>query len=110
MEAYYYSKMNKPHQNVYHAMKTGLMALYTAITIPMVDGKDLQENFFQLRLDCPDIFHGIGYRYRFAVDTSHIEMIPEYLFHKKKIKEHQQALKARISKVIRPAQSMTEYQ
>lgn len=109
MEAYYYSKMNKTHQNVYHVMKTGLTALNTAIMLPMVDGKELQEIFFQLRLDCPEIFYGIGCRYRYAVAGSHIEMIPEYLFSKKKVKEHQQALKSRISKVIRPAEFMAEY-
>ena len=110
MEAYYCSKMNKPHQNVYHVMKTGLTALNTTITLPMVEGKELQEIFFQLRLDCPEIFYGVGYRYRYALDASHIEMIPEYLFNKKKVKEHQQALGARVSKVIRPAAAMTEYQ
>ncbi len=110
MEAYYYSKMNKIQQNVYHAMKVGIMALSPSFPVPKLEGKELQDIFFRLRLDCPDIFYVVGFKYRYYKDASNIEMIPEYLFEKKKIKEHQAAMEARITKLVRPALAMTEWE
>lgn len=37
-------------------------------------------------------------------------MIPEYLFDKGKVKDHQKAMKARIAKLARPAESLTEWE
>jgi hypothetical protein len=37
-----------------------------------------------------------------------VEVIPEYLFDKKKIKDHQQALQSRVEKLVRPAQNLKE--
>lgn len=110
MEAYYYSKMNKTHQNVYHAMKTGLMTLSPSFAVPMLEGRELQNIFFQLRLDCPELFWAVDFRYRYYPHASNVEMIPEYLFNKKKVKEHQAAMESRITKLIRPAQAMTEWE
>lgn len=110
MEAYYYSKMNKAQQSIYHAMKSGLTTIAPSFLVPRAEGSELQEIFFKLRLDCPEIFYAVSYRYRFHKEASHVEMIPEYLFNKKKIKEHQQAMKARITKLAIPAKGMTEQQ
>lgn len=107
MEAYYYQQMDKPRQAAYHAMKTGFTALSPAFSVPMLEGRELSDIFFKLRLDCPEIFYVTGFTYRFYPGADHVEMVPEYLFEKGKIKEHQKALSARIAKLIRPAQSMT---
>jgi len=110
MEPYYYSKMNKTQQNLYHAMKIGLSALDSSFVVLRLDGNELQDVFFKLRLDCPEIFYAVGFHYRFYRDASHVEVIPEYLFDKKKIKEHQKAMNARVTKLVRPASSMTEWE
>lgn len=110
MEAYYYSKMNKIQQNVYHTMKAGLMTLAPSFPVPKLEGSELQDIFFKLRLDCPEIFYAVGFRYRYCRDASNVEMLPEYLFNKKKVKEHQAAMEARIAKLTRSAKAMTEWE
>ena len=66
--------------------------------------------FFQLRLDCPEIFYAVGFQYRFYPDSAKVELVPEYLFEKAKIREHQKAMEARIAKLIRPAQALTAWE
>ncbi len=110
MEAYYYTRMNKIQQNVYHAMKVGLMALAPSFPVSKLEGRELQDIFFKLRLDNPEIFYAVGFHYRYTSDSSNVELIPEYLFEKKKIREHQEAMKARITKLVRMAGSMTEWE
>ena len=107
MEAYYYQRMNKLQQAAYHAMKTGFTALAPSFSVPMLENRELSDIFFKLRLDCPEIFYVTGFSYRYYPGADHVEMIPEYLFEKSKIKDHQKALSTRIAKLVRPAQSMT---
>lgn len=108
MEPYYYNKMNKIQQSAYHEMKTGLFSLAPIFTVPRLEGRELTDIFFKLRLDCPEIFYAVSFRYRFHKDSSNVEIIPEYLFDKKKVQEHQKAMKARLTKLTRPALTMTE--
>ena len=110
MEPYYYSRMNKLHQNIYHAMKTGLTSLTPSFLAPWADNRELAEIFFKLRLDCPEIFYAVGFRCRFYKDGSNVEITPEYLFDKGKVMEHQKAMKARVEKLVRPAKDMTEWE
>ena len=53
MEPYYYQKMNKQKQAVYHAILQGITALSDEFQIPALDGPELYDVFFQLRLDHP---------------------------------------------------------
>ena len=106
MEAYYYQHMSKPRQAAYHTMKTGFTALSPAFPVPRLDNRELSDIFFQLRLDCPEIFYVTGFTYRFYPGADHVELVPEYLFEKSKIKEHQKALSARVEKLVRPAKAM----
>lgn len=108
MEPYYYDKMNKTQQNVYHSMRSGLLALDSSFAVPRLEGRELQEIFFKLRLDHPEIFYATGFHYRFYKDAKNVEVIPDYLFNKKKVKEHQNIMKARVIKLLNPASSMTE--
>lgn len=110
MELYYYNHMSKQQQSVYTAMKSGLLSLENSFTVPLTEGRELADIFFKLRLDCPEIFYAVSFQYRYYQGSSNLEMIPEYLFDKNKIKEHQKAMKARITKLIRPAQSMSEWE
>ncbi len=110
MEPYYYNQMNKIQQNVYQSMKIGLSALSPSFPAPRLDGRELTDIFFKLRLDCPEIFYAVGFRYRFYPDAANVEIIPEYLFDKGKVKEHQKAMTARVAKLVRPAQNMDEWE
>ncbi|MBQ1931500.1 MAG: peptidase, partial [Lachnospiraceae bacterium] len=110
MEPYYYLHMNKVHQTAYHAIKTGLLALAPSFPVPRLEGRELADIFFQLRLDCPEIFWATGFRYRFYPDSTNVEFIPEYLFDKAKIKDHQKAMTARVNKLIQSAKSMSEWE
>lgn len=108
MENYYYHRLNKAQQNTYHAIKTGLQSLAPSFAVPRLEGKELAEVYFLLRLDCPEIFYSVKFSYRYYPDSANAEMIPEYLFDKNKVKDHQKALKARVEKLARPAMKFSE--
>ncbi|MDO4330925.1 MAG: transglutaminase domain-containing protein [Lachnospiraceae bacterium] len=108
MEPYYYNQMGKREQAVYHGMKTGLMALAPSFQVPRMEGRELSDIYFKLRLDCPEIFYTVGFKYRYYRESDNVEIIPEYLFDKGKIKAHQQAMKARVEKLARPALKLGE--
>lgn len=110
MEAYYYAHMSKHQQSVYFAMKEGLKSLLPSFAVPRAEGRELTDIFFKLRLDCPEIFYVTGFKYRCYADSANIEFVPDYLFDKAKIKEHIQAMEARVTKLSRPAAAMTEWE
>lgn len=109
MENYYYNRLSKPQQAAYHAILKGLTALAPSIQVPRLDNKDLSEVYFLLRLDHPEMFYSATYKYRYYEHADSIELIPEYLFEKKKIQTHQAALKARVEKLARPAKDLKEW-
>ena len=111
-EEYYYGRMPKDKQNVYRAVLHGLMELSDEFLIPQVpttDGNWLYDVFFQLRLDHPEIFWAVGFKYRYYKDSPNLILIPEYIFDKNKIREHQKALGARIDKLVRTAMKFSEW-
>ena len=111
-EEYYYGRMPKDKQNVYRAMLHGLMELSDEFLIPQVpttDGNWLYDVFFQLRLDHPEIFWAVGFKYRYYKDSPNLILIPEYIFDKNKIREHQKALGARVDKLVRTAMKFSEW-
>lgn len=108
MENYYYNRLNKAQQNTYHAMKMGLQSLAPSFQVPRLEGKDLMDVYFLLRLDCPEIFYSVKFSYRYYKDSGNAEMIPEYLFDKNKVKDHQKAMKSRVEKLVRPAMKFSE--
>ena len=111
-EEYYYGRMPKENQNVYRAMLNGIRNLEDEFLIPQVpttDGNQLYEIFFQIRLDHPEIFWAVGFKYRYYQDSPNLILIPEYIFDKNKIREHQKALTARVDKLVRPALKLSEW-
>lgn len=110
MEPYYYSKMNKVQQAAYHAIRQGLLEISDSIQIPGMEAEELYNVFFRLRLDHPEIFWATGYKYKYYPDSPNFIFIPEYLFDKNKIKEHQKALKSRVEKLVRPVKDKSEWE
>lgn len=105
---YYYNTLNKAQQNTYHAIKTGLESLAPSFQIPRLEHKEMGDVYMMVRLDHPEIFYSVSFKYRFYPESGNAEMIPEYLFEKKKVQEHQKAMKARVEKLVRPAMKMSE--
>ena len=62
MEQYYYNRMNKIEQAVYHALYQGFLNIDEEIQIPRLEGEALYNVFFKLRLDHPEIFWATGYK------------------------------------------------
>lgn len=108
MEPYYYQQMNKQRQVVYHAILQGITALADEFQIPAIEGAELYDVFFQLRLDHPEIFWATSFKYKFFKGSPNYIFIPEYIFEKNKIREHQKALKARVDKLARPAKNFSD--
>ena len=107
MEAYYYQHLPKPQQAAYYAMTTGFADLSAGFSVPRLENRELSDIFFRLRLDCPEIFYVTGFTYRFTPGAENVELLPEYLFDKAKIRDHQKALASRVDKLARPAMNMT---
>ncbi|MEE1086851.1 MAG: transglutaminase domain-containing protein [Schaedlerella sp.] len=108
MEQYYYNRLNKLQQSTYHAIKTGLESLAPSFQIPRLEQRELADVYMMVRLDHPEIFYSVTFKYRFFKESGNAEMIPEYLFDKKKVQEHQKAMKTRVEKLARPAMKLSE--
>ena len=107
-QTYYYSLMQPIEKEAYHALVVGLQAVSPAIRIPRLNGEQLSTLFFQLRLDHPEIFYAVGYSCRGSIGAESWDFLPDYMFQKAKIQEHQKALKARMERVLRPAKELKE--
>ena len=108
MEPFYYTKMTKQQQAAYHVIMQGANALADEFQIPRIESAELYDVFFRLRLDHPEIFWATGFKYRYYQESPNIQFLPEYLFDRAKVKEHQKAMKSRIEKLARPAQKLSE--
>ena len=106
--AYYYNQLSKIEQKAYYAMKEGLTNIAPSFSVPLLDGKRLSDIYFMVRMDCPEIFYSVKFRYKYYKDSDHAELIPEYLFPKAKIIEHKKALEARVKKLVKQAEKMNE--
>ena len=105
---YYYDQLNKDQQRAYYAMKQGLLNLQDSISVPMLSKKELSDIYFMLRMDCPEIFYSVTFSYRYYEDSTMVELMPQYLFPKDKIKEHRQAMESRVKKLARQAADLDE--
>lgn len=105
---YYYQQLPPPERAAYHGMLTCLRELAPSARIPRLTMETLGTLFFQLRLDHPEIFWATSFKYKFFKGSPNYIFIPEYIFEKNKIREHQKALKARVDKLARPAKNFSD--
>ncbi len=105
---YYYDQLNKEQQRAYYAMKEGLLNLRDSFPVPMLSQKELSDIYFLIRMDCPEIFYSVTFTYKYYPDSTAVEMVPQYLFPKNKIKEHRQAMEARVRKLALQAKGLDE--
>ena len=57
--AYYYDQLSKAGQRAYYAIKVGLESLAPSFLVPRLDGRELADIYFKVRLDHPMIFYTI---------------------------------------------------
>lgn len=107
-ENYYYNLLNKEQQKAYYAIKEGLLNLKESFPVPKLSQKELSDIYFMIRLDNPYIFYTVKFSYRYYQDSDTVEMKPEYLFTKDKIRDHRQAMEARVEKLSRQAVDLDE--
>ncbi len=110
MELYYYSQMNKQQQRIYQVIKSGLESLSQSFDVQRIDGTELSDIFYKLKLDCPEIFYASTFQYSFYRDSTLIKMKPVYLFEKNQIREHQIAMSARVEKLARLAKDKNDWE
>lgn len=102
-QEYYYGQMTKAEQSAYRAMLEGFLAIAQEFPVPRLEGRVLSDLFFRLRLDHPAIFYVEGFHYRYGEHSGYVQLVPEYMFEKKKIRDMQQALEARMNRLINQA-------
>ena len=103
---YYYQQLPPQERAAYHGMLTCLQALAPSARIPRLPMETLGTLFFQLRLDHPEIFYAVGFSCRAVPEAAFVEFWPEYRFEKKRIREHRQAIEARVTRLLRPLRSL----
>lgn len=103
---YYYRQMGREEQEAYMDMLSGFQNIAAEFPVRRLDNSRLSDICFRLRLDHPEIFYVGGFHYRFTDDSQYVKMRPEYMFEKKKIKEHQKALEGRLERLVRQAEQM----
>ena len=89
-----YTHLDVYKRQAYHSIFAGVKNLSDEIQVPALSGEELYNVFFQMRLDHPEIFWVTNFKYRYYKDSPNLIFIPEYLFEKNKIREHQKALTA----------------
>ena len=104
---YYYRQMSRDEQEAYRNMLSGFQDISPEFPVRRLENRELSDVFFRLRLDHPEIFFAEGFHYRFTQDSQYVRMCPEYMFEKKKIREHQKALEGRVNRLVRQAGNMT---
>ncbi len=110
MEPYYYSQMNKQQQRIYQVIKSGLESLSQSFDVQRMEGTELSDIFYKLRLDCPEIFYASTFHYSFYEDSTLVKIKPVYLFEKNKIREHQMAMSARVEKLARVVKDKSDWE
>ena len=108
MDEFYYKGLNREEKSAYEQMLAGFKSLAPTIRITRLEPARLAEVYLRLKLDTPLLFHVTGYSYRFYPGAEHVELLPEYLFDKGKIRTHQQAIAARIERLTRPLRGKSQ--
>ena len=57
--------------------KSLMQWLADQIQLPRVDGKELYDIFFQMRLDHPEIFWVVGFSWKYYPDSPNLIFVPE---------------------------------
>jgi hypothetical protein len=102
MAGYYGKQLPRRQRAAYDQMHAGFRALAPAVRVERLSGEELSDVYLRLKLDEPLLFYVVGFTYRYYPQADHVELLPEYLFDRGKIRTHRQAIDARIARLTRP--------
>lgn len=108
MDGFYYKGLDREEKTAYEQMRAGFESLAPTVRVVRLEQKRLAEVYLRLKLDTPLLFYVTGYSYRFYPGADHVELLPEYLFEKSKIRTHKEAVAARIQRLIRSMQGKSQ--
>lgn len=106
--AYYYEHMTKPRREAYAAIYEGYRSFAPVIRTCGLPLEELADISFLLRLDHPELFYLAALRGRRVPGSERMELLPEYLFEKSKLRSHQQAIQTRLARLTRQAENLDE--
>ena len=96
MAGYYYGQLSKEKKAVYDMLAAGCDALAAVIRVPDLGTEVLSDIYLRMKLDLPLLFFVTGFHYRKMPGADHVEVLPDYLFDRGKVKMHRQAVTARL--------------
>ena len=105
---YYFSQLSRPEQAVYTALRTALSSAERSVRCLRLEPAAMERVYGQLKLDHPEIFWVRSYRYYVTEGADYVELRPDYLFDKGKLRAQQQAVEARTARLLRPVQQASE--
>jgi len=101
MAGYYYGQLSKEKKAVYDMLAAGCDALAAVIRVPDLGTEVLSDIYLRMKLDLPLLFFVTGFHYRKMPGADHVEVLPDYLFDRGKVKMHRQAVTARLERLAR---------
>jgi len=102
MSGYYYQQLSTGEKSVYDGLLTAFMSLAPSVRVPRLAPARMADIFTLVRLDNPLLFYVPTFSWRADARAEHMEVLPQYLFDKGKIREQQRSLEARIGRLTRP--------
>lgn len=109
MGGYYYRQLSTEEKAVYDGLLTAFTALSPAARVRRLTPERLTDVFTVLRLDNPLLFYVPTFSWRFDARAEHVEVLPQYLFDKGKIREQQRSLTARLQRLTRPMAGLDDW-
>ena len=108
MAGYYYGQLSKEKKAVYDMLAAGCDALAAVIRGPDLGTEGLSDIYLRMKLDLPLLFFVTGFHYRKMPGADHVEVLPDYLFDRGKVKMHRQAVTARLERLARPLKGKSD--
>ena len=108
MAGYYYGQLGKEKKAVYDMLAAGCDALAAVIRVPDLGTEVLSDIYLRMKLDLPLLFFVTGFHYRKMPGADHVEVLPDYLFDRGKVKTHRQAVTARLERLARPLKGKSD--
>lgn len=102
MGGYYYRQLNTEERSVYDGLYAAFTALAPSARVRRLMPERLTDVFTVLRLDNPLLFYVPAFSWRAYPEAEHVEVLPQYLFDKGRIRDQQRSLEARIQRLTRP--------
>ena len=98
MAGYYYGQLSKEKKTVYDMLAAGCDALAAVIRVPDLGTEVLSDIYLRDEAGSAAAVFRDGFHYRKMPGADHVEVLPDYLFDRGKVKMHRQAVTARLER------------